>query len=252
MSKRMEWVVELGRLYGEEIKQGPLFRRLPQVQTKADLAPLIRQLWWQSDRFIRTLIDRADQCDANVGLKKVFIHHANEERNHPAMLVRWMIKHGFLGAKESPASVKPLNSTLSCIRLNEQLLNQSLDDQVIGLNVLGERLALDFFTAMVPVLQRLGVLDQEDQGEHEYWEVHGEVDGKHLRYGLGHCKAVSPDSAAGRRIQDLLWRYANAYHKMLAGWAGVESVRSLKRVDPQIDARARKVYRRDVTSNALT
>jgi len=123
---------------------------------------------------------------------------------------------------------------------------------VIGLNVLGERLALDFFTAMVPVLQRLGVLDQEDQGEHEYWEVHGEVDGKHLRYGLGHCKAVSPDSAAGRKIQDLLWRYANAYHKMLAGWAGVESVRSLKRVDPQIDARARKVYRRDVTSNALT
>jgi hypothetical protein len=207
------------------------------VQTKEDLAPLIRQLWWQSDRFIKTLIERAEQCDAgNVALKKVFIHHANEERNHPAMLVRWMRKHGFLGEKEAPASVQALSSTLSCIRLNDNLLNQSLDDQVIGLNVLGERLALDFFTAMVPVLKRLGVLDKRDQGEHEYWEVHGAVDGKHLRYGLGHCKAASPDSAAGKKIQDLLWTYANAYHKMLAAWVGVDDVRSLQRVDVKIAA----------------
>jgi hypothetical protein len=232
MSKSLDWVVELGRLYGEQIKQGPLFRTLPHVQTKEDLAPLIRQLWWQSDRFINTLIARADQCDAgNVGLRKIFTHHAKEEREHPGMLVRWMRKHGFLGADESPASVKAMSSTLSCIRLNDALLNQSLDDQVIGLNVLGERLALDFFTAMVPVLKRVGVLDETDQGEHEYWEVHGAVDAQHLRYGLGHCKAASPDSAAGKKIQDLLWRYANAYHKMLAGWVGVDRVSSLKRVD---------------------
>jgi hypothetical protein len=236
MPKSMEWVVELGRLYGEEIKKGPLFQKLPDIQIKEDLAPLIRQLWWQSDRFIKTLIDRADKCDeGHVGLKKVFKHHANEERNHPAMLVSWMRKHGFLGEKESPASVKAFPSTLSCIRLNDNLLkNHSLDDQVIALNVIGERIALDFFTAMVPVLKKLGVLDKKDQGEHEYWEVHGAVDAKHLRYGLGHCKTAAPDSAEGKRIQNLLWSYANAYHKMLAAWVGADKVHSLKPVDVKI------------------
>lgn len=232
MSKGMEWVVELGRLYGEAIKKGPLFQKLPAVRTKEELAPLIRQLWWQSDSFIKTLIERAEQCDdGNVGLKKVFAHHATEEREHPTMLVRWMRKHGFLGEQEAPASVPAKSSTLGCIRLNDKVLNQSLDDQVIVLNVLGERLALDFFTAMVPVLRRLGVLDEHDQGEHEYWEVHGAVDGKHLRYGLGHCKPAAPDSAEGERIQDLLLSYANAYHKMLAGWVGVDDVRLLTRMD---------------------
>jgi hypothetical protein len=240
MFKGMEWVVELGRLYGEEIKQGPLFQKLPAVRSKEELAPLIRQLWWQSDSFIKTLIERADQCDeANVGLKRVFSHHATEERDHPTMLVRWMRKHGFLGEQESPASVQAKRSTLDCIRLNDKVLHQSLDDQVIALNVLGERLALDFFTAMVPVLKRLGVLDEQDQGEHEYWEVHGAVDAKHLRYGLSHCKPAAADSAEGRRIQDLLWSYANAYHKMLAGWVGVNDVRLLKRVAVKSAARHR-------------
>jgi hypothetical protein len=235
MSRGMEWVVELGALYGQEIKKGPLFRKLPDIRTKEDLAPLIRQLWWQSDRFIKTLIDRADKCDAGrVGLKKAFNHHAKEERNHPLMLVRWMRKHGFLGKKESPATVQAMRQTLDCIGLNDSLLNHSLDDQVIALNVLGERLALNFFTAMVPVLKKLGLLDKKDQGEHEYWEVHGAVDGMHLRYGLGHCKTASPDSAEGKKIQQLLWKYADAYHKMLAAWVGVDEVRSLKRVDVKV------------------
>lgn len=242
MSKGMEWVVELGRLYGEEIKQGPLFQKLPDIRSKQDLAPLIRQLWWQSDRFIKTLIARADRCDErNVGLKKVFKHHANEERNHPAMLVRWMRKHGFLGEKESPTSVLAKRQTLTCIGLNDRLLlNHSLDDQVIALNVLGERIALDFFTAMVPVLKKLEVLDKRDQGEHEYWEVHGAVDARHLRYGLGHCKPATPDSAEGERIQKLLANYANAYHKMLAAWVGVDNVRSLKPLDVKIAVAARE------------
>lgn len=243
-SQAMEWVVELGRLYGEEIKKGPLFQKLPAARIKEDLTPLIRQLWWQSDRFIKTLIERAQRCDeSRAGLKKVFTHHALEERNHPAMLVTWMRKHGFLGEQESPASVPAMRATLACIRLNDNLLDRSLDHQVIALNVLGERIALDFFNAMVPVLKRLDVLDESDQGEHEYWEVHGAVDAQHLRYGLGHCKAVSPASAEGQAIQKLLWTYANAYHEMLAAWVGVD--------EPPALARISQSSRRDFGARAL-
>jgi hypothetical protein len=88
------------------------------------------------------------------------------------------------------------------------------DVQVVALNVLSEGVALDFYSAVIPVLGQLGILSGR------YWKVHREVDAHHLRLGLDRCGDVAADSPSGRRYQRALWHSASLYHQMLASWVG--------------------------------
>ena len=86
--------------------------------------------------------------------------------------------------------------------------------QVVSLNVLSEGVALDFYTAVIPVLSHLDILSGR------YWKVHREVDAHHLKMGLDRCGDVTPESPAGLRYQRVLWHSANLYHQMLGSWVG--------------------------------
>ena len=78
--------------------------------------------------------------------------------------------------------------------------------------LLSEGVALDFYTAVIPVLERLDILSGN------YWKVHREVDNVHLTMGLDRCGDVRPESSTGRYYQQVLWHSASLYNAMLSSW----------------------------------
>jgi hypothetical protein len=65
------------------------------------------------------------------------------------------------------------------------------DVQVVALNVLSEGVAFDFYTSVIPVLDRLKILSGR------YWKIHTDVDAHHLSMGLDICGDVKPKSEKG-------------------------------------------------------
>jgi hypothetical protein len=146
--------------------------------------------------------------------QSVFAEHAFEEADHPDQLLAWMTKHGFLDGMEAgavPATQETINNLAFCWR---SAVRESHDVQVVTLNVLSEGVALDFYTATIPVLERLSILSGR------YWKVHREVDAGHLRLGLDRCGEVAVDSRTGMHYQRMLWHAACLYHQMLSSWVG--------------------------------
>ena len=91
------------------------------------------------------------------------------------------------------------------------------DVQIIALNLLSEGVAFDFYSAVIPVLDRLNIL------RGRYWTVHSEVDLHHLTMGLDLAEQVTPDSQKGRLYQRVLWDSATLYHNMLSSWVGEQA-----------------------------
>jgi hypothetical protein len=110
-----------------------------------------------------------------------------------------------------PATQETLNSLAFCWR---SAVHEPHDVQVVSLNVLSEGVALDFYTAVIPVLERLGLLSGR------YWKVHREVDEHHLRMGVDRCGDIAIDSPTGMLYQRVLWHAAGLYHQMLCSWVG--------------------------------
>ncbi len=109
----------------------------------------------------------------------------------------------------------PTQETTNCLSFCwRSALRDPYDVQVIAHNLLSERVAFDFYSAVIPVLDRLNVLSGR------YWTVHSEVDLHHLTMGLDLAEQVTPDSQKGRLYQRVLWNSATLYHQMLSSWVG--------------------------------
>jgi hypothetical protein len=208
----MEWLLEYAERYRSIIRSGPFFQNLARAERPSDLK-WIHQLLHQSREFTQALCMRYSLCrDRN--FQSIFAEHAFEEADHPDQLVAWMSKHGFLEGTEAggvPATQETINNLAFCWR---SAVREAHDVQVVTLNVLSEGVALDFYSAVIPVLGQMDLLTGR------YWKVHREVDEHHLQLGLDRCGDVTPDSATGMRYQRVLCHAANLYHQMLSSWVG--------------------------------
>lgn len=217
----MDWLLHQAERYRSQIQSGPFFRKLARVERPNDLK-WVHQLIHQSREFTQALCLRYSLCK-DKRYQPIFAEHAFEEADHPDQLIAWMDKHGFLAdvaPGDVPATQETLNSLAFCWR---SAVHESHDVQVVALNVLSEGVALDFYSAVIPVLSRLDILSGR------YWKVHREVDSHHLEMGLDICGDVTPDSPTGMRYQRVLCHAANLYHQMLASWVGerVEPIAAL-------------------------
>lgn len=204
----MEWLRTLSEQYREQIRSGPFFQSLTRVQRPSDLQ-WVHQLIHQSREFTSALCLRYSLC-RDKSYQGIFAEHAVQEADHPDLLLAWMQKYGFLDGREPELpSFETVNSLAFCWR---SALRDTCDVQVVGLNLLSEGVALDFYSAVIPVLENLGILSGG------YWKVHREVDNVHLMMGLDRCGDVQPDSPTGRHYQQVLWQSASLYHSMLSSW----------------------------------
>ena len=208
----MEWLLSHAERYRAHIQSGPFFQRLSRAERPDDLT-WIHQLVHQSREFTQALCLRYSLCH-DKRYQSIFAEHAVEEADHPDQLLVWMSKHGFLDGIE-PGSVPATQETLNCLSYCwRAALREPADVQVVALNVISEGVALDFYSAVIPVLSKLDLLSGR------YWKVHREVDAQHLRLGLDRCGDVAIDSPTGMVYQRVLWQTASLYHHMLASWVG--------------------------------
>lgn len=213
----MEWLLNHAETYRSQLRQGPFFKRLADVERPSDLH-WVHQLVHQSREFTQALCLRYSLCH-DKRYQSIFAEHAFEEADHPDQLIAWMTKNGFLENAEA-GSVPATMETISCLSFCwRSAAREPHDVQVVGLNVLSEGVALDFYTAVIPVLKNLDVLSGR------YWKVHREVDADHLRLGLDRCGDVEESSPQGLLYHHVLWQAACLYHQMLSSWVG-------ERVDP--------------------
>jgi len=215
----MDWLLDHAERYRSQIRTGPFFKKLARAERPSDLT-WIHQLVHQSREFTQALCLRYSLCH-DKRYQSIFAEHAVEEADHPDQLLAWMGKHGFLdgaNADIAPATQETVNNLAFCCR---SAVREPHDVQVVALNVLSEGVALDFYSAVIPVLSQLDVLSGR------YWKVHREVDAHHLQMGLDRCGDVSPDSPTGQHYKRVLWHSASLYHQMLASWVG-------ERVEPLV------------------
>jgi hypothetical protein len=208
----MDWLLDHSERYRSLIRSGPFFKMLGRVDRPGDLT-WIHQLVHQSREFTQALCLRYSLCHDR-RYQSIFAEHAVEEADHPDQLLAWMTKHGFLDGMEAgsiPATQETMNNLGFCYRA---AVREPHDVQVVALNVLSEGVALDFYSAVIPLLDQLDVLSGR------YWKVHREVDAHHLRLGLDRCGEVAPESTTGQLYQRVLWHAASLYHQMLSSWVG--------------------------------
>jgi hypothetical protein len=217
----MEWLLGYSEDYRSQIRKGPFFAALSQADRPNDLQ-WVHQLIHQSREFTQALCLRYSLC-RDKRYQPVFAEHAFEEADHPDQLIGWMKEHGFLDGAEAgavPPTQETINTTSFCWR---SALREPHDVQVVGLNLLSEGVAFDFYSAVIPVLKRLNILSGR------YWNVHADVDMHHLTMGLDLCEPVAPGSPTGMLYHRVLWHSACLYHQMLSSWVG-ERVEPLKQL----------------------
>ncbi len=216
----MDWLLNASEEYRSQLRQGPFFQKIRRAERANDLQ-WVHQLIHQSREFTQALCLRYSLCHDKT-YQPVFAEHALEEADHPDQLIAWMEEHGFLNGT-GPGEVPATQETLNCLAFSwRSAVYEPHDVQVVGLNLLSEGVAFDFYSAVIPVLDQLKILSGN------YWKVHTDVDQHHLTMGLDLCGKVEPDSAKGRLYQRVLWHSASLYHQMLSSWVG-EHVKPLPR-----------------------
>lgn len=208
----MKWLLDISEEYRSQLREGPFFRQVPAATRPNDLG-WVHQLIHQSREFTQALSLRSALC-RDKRYQPVFAEHAMEEADHPDQLIAWMRAHGFLRDSEPgavPATIETMNAISYCWR---SALRDPHDVQVVALNVLSEGVAFDFYSTVIPVLDKLEILSGR------YWKIHTDVDAHHLSMGLDICGDVARDSDLGRLYQRVLWQSATLYHQMLSSWVG--------------------------------
>jgi len=178
----MEWLVKASEEYRSQLRKGPFFKSLARAERPNDLQ-WIHQLIHQSREFTQALCLRYSLCHDR-RWQPVFAEHALEEADHPDQLIAWMKEHGFL-KDAAPGAVAPTQETANCTAFSwRSALREPHDVQVVGLNLLSEGVAFDFYSAVIPVLEKLKILSGR------YWKVHTDVDQHHLTMGMDLCEPV--------------------------------------------------------------
>ena len=217
----MQWLLDYSEKYRSQLRQGPFFERLARAERPNDLQ-WVHQLVHQSREFTQALCLRYSLCQ-DKRYQPVFAEHAFEEADHPDQLIKWMNLHGFLNGTEAgsvPATLGTMNTLSYWWR---SAMQDPHDVQVVALNVMSEGVAFDFYSSVIPVLDKLKILSGR------YWKVHADVDTHHLAMGLDLCGDVAPDSPRGMLYQRVLWQAACLYHQMLSSWVG-DRVEPLKQL----------------------
>jgi hypothetical protein len=226
----MDWLLDHAERYRSLIRSGPFFQGLTQAERPSDLT-WTHQLLHQSREFTQALCLRYSLCNDR-RYQGVFAEHAVEEADHPDQLLAWMNMHGFLDGTEAagaPATRETVNNLAFCCR---SAVREAPDVQIVALNVISEGVALDFYTAVIPVLSKLDLVTGR------YWKVHREVDAHHLQMGLDRCGDVTASSATGQYYQRVLWHSASLYHQMLSSWVGVHvEPLTVLRIEPTLPTR---------------
>jgi hypothetical protein len=208
----MQWLLDTSEKYRSQLRQGPFFSKLANADRPNDLQ-WVHQLVHQSREFTQALCLRYSLCQ-DKRYQPVFAEHALEEADHPDQLLAWMKEHGFLNGIEPgsiPATLETMNTLAYCWR---SAIRDPNDVQVVALNVLSEGVAFDFYSAVIPVLDKLKILSGR------YWKIHTDVDAHHLSMGLDICGDVKKDSEKGKLYHRVLWQSASLYHQMLSSWVG--------------------------------
>jgi len=210
---QMQWLLDLAEGYRRELRSGLFFQHLARAERPADLSSWVHQLYHQSREFTKSLCLRSALC-CDPRYRDVFAEHAVEEADHPAQLRHWMREHGYLDGVE-PRNVPPTPETLDAAGCYwRTAICEPPDVQVISLNLLSEGVALDFYSAVIPVLKKLGLLTGR------YWKIHREVDSHHLELGLDLCGDVAQDSVRAEVYRRTLSHCARLYGAMLSSWVG--------------------------------
>jgi len=210
----MQWLLILAEEYRSILRRGLFYETLALASKPADIRGWIRQLYYQSRDFTSALSLRYAMCH-DLHFQGCFAQHAMEEVDHCEQLIDWMRKYGFLQLNESPTTVPATLETLVvnayCFR---SVFRESSAHQVIALNLISEGVSYDFFSAVNPKLEELGL----KLGR--YWQVHKEIDQEHLAMGLDLIPQCEKDSPEGKTYARIAWEVASLYGQMLASWSG--------------------------------
>jgi hypothetical protein len=204
----MHWMTKLGESLRAEIS-----RRAWRSRLSGDDLAWTHQLAWQSVEFTQALGLQWSLSNDRM-LRDVHAEHVVEEANHPSQLRAWMDHEQLL--LEAPfLGVPPTDATTVLTSFNTRVaLREPLAVRVGVLNVLGEGVALDTFTAMIDALSSAGRL-----GPHaKFWRIHKAVDGDHLKLGLSELGHIDENSALGRDVSRMMRLGGRLYGDMLDSW----------------------------------
>ncbi len=192
--------------------RNPFFRRLAHGELDGLLwvSPLQRQA-----RGITQLMSlRAGLCTSE--FRAAYAEHAAEEASHPDDLRQWMCAQGIL-ERDTALSRMQHMATVDNLGLCAYVCLYEPDPvKVAVMNVVTEGVALDFYTAVIPALERM---DRMSGPGSRYWRVHKAVDSVHMLLGTELCEWVTVDDPMGVRCRDMALRSMSLYDSMLESWA---------------------------------
>lgn len=186
------------------------------------------QLAWQSVEFTQTL--GLQWALSNDRLTRgTHADHAADEARHPAQLRSWMDEQNLL--VEAPfLGVPPTDQTVVLMSFNTRVAMREQHAVRVGvLNVLGEGVALDFFTAAIDALADADLRDTQ-QGispdlvprrlgpSAKFWRIHKAVDGDHLMLGLSELHYLPQSCPRGQDVERLMRLGARLYGEALDSW----------------------------------
>ena len=220
-----QWLKNLQEEYRRLIRKSAFFKKVASASSMEDFQ-WIRQLYYLSCDFTAAVALRYGSC-RDPRFRDAFGEHAAEEVTHPADLTEWMREFGFLAADEDPMSVPPTFETLALgSYFLRSAVREPIPHQIITLNLMIEGMACDFYEAVNPKLDELGLTPKG------YWAVHAKADMKHQILGLDLIPPTAPDSPSGISYAQTAWEVASLWVQEFEAWSGVPVERRLRLPSP--------------------
>jgi len=225
----MKWLLNLAEEYRAEIRSGQFFKALEMTERREQVKGWMRQLYYQSRDFTSALSMRYAVCK-DPRFQGCFAKHAMEEVDHCDQLLAWMRKHDFLDYEESPTAILPtLETSLVSAYCFRSIFRESYAHQVIAMNLISEGVSYDFFSAVNPKLESLGL------SIGRYWQVHKEIDQQHLQLGLDLIPQSEENSAQGRVYAQIARETVSLYQRMLDSWSQLIPGNDWYQQQPQLE-----------------
>lgn len=219
----LHWMLDLGNQLRLEISSRPW-----RTQVCGDNLAWAHQLAWQSVEFTQAL-GLQWSLSNDLLTRDTHADHAADEARHPEQLRAWMAEQNLL--VEAPfLSVPPTDETVMLLSFNTRVALREPHPVRVGvLNVLGEGVALDFFTAAIDALADADLRDDRIGGRPDglpkrlgaaakFWRIHKAVDGDHLMMGLSELGDLQQASSKGRNVERMMRLGARCYGDALDSW----------------------------------
>jgi len=220
----MKWLLNLGAECRQNLLSGSFYRQLAAAEHPDDVRGWVRQMYYQSSDFTAALAMRYT-IGRDFRYQSCFAQHATEEADHASLLLDWMYKHEFLQPGEKPTSIVPyLETQLVSAYCFRSVLRESYEHQIIAMNLISEGVSYDFFSAVIPVFDRLGL---KTNG---YWVLHREIDRDHLALGMDLIPQCDENSPQGQEYSRIAYETSVLYDRMLNAW----SISNKKKKEPSL------------------